>query len=180
MKIRVFLAAVTAALLIPAGTITAHAMGSGNPYLDMQVGVTYTVYHPTYTAGLAQGRVGPSIACPKGVEQNLFAQYGKRGQRNFSIWEAGQMCADLGNGPVVLRTTINGAPAVVVAYCDPASSKPCKQSDVIKYGGNLSVTLPGVNGLRPTRIWIETYGGKNLSAQQLVQIARGLEPIATN
>ena len=32
----------------------AQAMGSGNNYADFQVGVSYTVYQPTYTNGLKQ------------------------------------------------------------------------------------------------------------------------------
>ena len=41
-------ASVTALAISP----PAGAMGSGNPYEDLQVGVTYTVYEPTYTSGL--------------------------------------------------------------------------------------------------------------------------------
>lgn len=176
MKKHAILTALAALPLLAGGMLPAHAMGSGNPYEDVQVGVTYTVYQPTFTAGLDQKHVGPNQWCQKGTEQNLMATFGKRSQRAFTIWEGNPMCADIGNGQVVLRTTINGAPATVVAYCDPASSKPCKQSDVIKFGGHLSVMLPGVNGLRSTQVWIETYSAKNLSAQQLVQIARGLQP----
>ena len=32
----------------------AQAMGSGNNFADFQVGVTYTVYQPTYTNGLRE------------------------------------------------------------------------------------------------------------------------------
>ena len=74
-------------------------------------------------------------------------------------------------------TTINGAKATVEAYCDPSNGQVCKASDVLKYGGNLQMTQPGTGGLRPTQIWIETFGKKNLSAQQLIQIAKGLAPV---
>ncbi|MFZ4486600.1 MAG: hypothetical protein ACOYO9_08435, partial [Candidatus Nanopelagicales bacterium] len=97
--------------------------------------------------------------------------------RQFTLNEGNPMCFDIGNGATVLTTTINGATATIEAYCDPSSGKACKSSDVLKYGGNLKVTLPGKGSLRPTQIWIETFGNKNLSAQQLVQIAKGLAPV---
>ncbi|CAB4763062.1 unannotated protein [freshwater metagenome] len=39
------------------------------------------------------------------------------------------------------------------------------------------MTQPAAAGLRPTQVWIETFGKKNLSAQQLVQIAKSLAPV---
>jgi hypothetical protein len=171
--------------IIGAATLTfglispAQAMGSGDAYENMQVGVTYTVYEPSFTAGLKARHIGGNDLCPKGTEENLSAQYGKGNTRNFTITEGNPMCSDIGVGEVVLKTTISGASAVVEVYCDPSLSKKCTKADVIKYGGHLEVTLPGVNGLRPTRIWIETFGGKNLSAQQLVQIAKSLTPVGS-
>jgi hypothetical protein len=176
MKRRIALATAAAALLTMTSVLPAVAMGSGNPYENVQVGVTYTVYQPTFTAGLNQQFVGANQWCQKGVEQNLLAKFGKRNQRSFSIYEGNPMCSDIGNGQVVLTANVNGSRATVIAYCDPASPTPCKTSDVLKFGGRLNVMLPGVNGLKPTQIWIETYGKKNLSAQQLVQVARGLQP----
>jgi len=155
------------------------AMGSSDAYENMQVGVTYTVYEPSFTAGLKARHLGGNDLCQKGTEQNLTVQYGKGNGRNFTITEGNPMCWDIANGATVLRTTINGSKAFVQAYCDPASSVKCTKADVIKYGGHLEVTLPGANGLRPTRIWIETYGGNNLSAQQLVQIAKSLSPVGS-
>ena len=152
------------------------AMGTSDAYDNMQVGVTYTVYEPTFTAGLKARHVGGNNLCPSGTEQNLTAQYGKGNTRNFTIFEGNPMCFDIGVGETVMTTTISGTKAVVQAYCDPALGKKCTKADVKRFGGHLDVTFPGVNGLRGTRIWIETYGGNNLSAQQLVQIAKGLQP----
>lgn len=153
------------------------AMGSGDAYENMQVGVTYTVYEPSFTAGIKAQHVGGNDLCPKGTEQNLMVLYGKANSQRLTITEGNPMCSDIGNGETVLRTTINGSPAFVQAYCDPASTKKCTKAGVSKFGGHLEVTLPGVSGLRATRIWIETYGGKNLSAHQLVKIARSLAPV---
>lgn len=155
------------------------AMGTSDAYENMQVGVTYTVYEPSFTAGIKAQHLGGNDLCQKGTDQNLTVRYGKSNGRNFTITEGNPMCWDIGNGATVLRTTINGSKAFVQAYCDPASSVKCTKADVIKYGGHLEVTLPGANGLRPTRIWIETYGGNNLSAQQLVQIAKSLSPVGS-
>ena len=79
--------------------------------------------------------------------------------------------------PAKRKKSIDGAKATVHAYCDPASSKACTRADVLKYGGNLQVTLPAATGLRPTTVWIETFSAKNISAQQLVRIARSLKAI---
>ena len=155
------------------------AMGSGDAYENMQVGVTYTVYEPSYTAGIKARHAGGPDLCSQGTEQNLMVTYGKTNSQRLTITEGNPMCSDIAVGQKVLRTIINGSPAFVEAYCDPASSQKCTRADVVKHGGHLEVTLPGVNGLRSTRIWIETYGGNNLSAQQLVRIARSLAPVGS-
>ncbi len=174
---KIVLGLIAASALVVSVAAPAVAMGSGDAYENMQVGVTYTVYQPSFTAGLKARHVGGNDLCPKGTEENLNAQYGKGNTRNFTITEGNPMCSDIGNGVTVLKTTINGSPASVQAYCDPASTKKCTKADVIKFGGHLEVTLPAANGLRSTRIWIETFGGKNVSAQQLVQIAKSLSPV---
>ena len=173
------LGVIAASALVLGVAAPAVAMGSGDAYENMQVGVTYTVYEPSYTAGIKAQHAGGNDLCQKGTEQNLTVIYGKADSQRLTITEGNPMCSDIGTGEVVLRTTINGSKAYVQAYCDPASSQKCTKADVKKFGGHLEVTLPGVNGLRPTRIWIETYGGNNLSAQQLVRIARSLAPVGS-
>lgn len=175
MKRMLLIGAVVA--LAGAGAVPAQAMGSSDAYENMQVGVTYTVYEPTFTAGLKARHVGGNDLCPPGTEQNLYASYGKGNGRQFQIWEGNPMCSDIGVGAEVMTATIQGAKATVYAYCDPETVTNCKKSDVQKYGGHLSVTLPAGANLRPTQVWIETYGGGNVSAQQLVRIARGLQPV---
>ena len=157
-------------------TSPALAMGTGQPYDDLQVGVTYTVYEPTFVAGLQAKHIGGSTNCPDGTEENLNATYGTRTAKQFTLTEGNPMCWDIAVGATVMTTTIMGAKATIVAYCDPASSKPCTKADVKKFGGHLAVTLPAKGSLRPTNVWIETYGGKNLSASELVKVAKGLVP----
>lgn len=165
--------------LIVGSAAPVQAMGSGDAYENMQVGVTYTVYEPSFTAGLKARHIGGNDLCPKGTEQNLVAQYGKASTRNFTITEGNPMCSDIGVGETVFRTNIDGAKAFVQVYCDPASPKKCTKADIKKFGGHLEVNLPAVSGLRPTRLWIETYGSNNLSVQQLVQIAKSLAPVGS-
>jgi hypothetical protein len=155
----------------------AQAMGSSDAYENIQVGVTYTVYEPSFTAGLKATHIGGNDLCQAGTEENVSSRYGKSNGRQFMITEGNPMCSDIGIGQTVLTTNIGGAKAVVQAYCDPASKKKCTQADVVRFGGHLEVTLPGTTGLRSTRIWIETFGAKNLTAQQLVRIAKGLKPV---
>ena len=173
------LGVVAASALVVGVAGPAVAMGTGDAYENMQVGVTYTVYEPSYTAGIKAQHAGGNDLCQKGTEQNLMVIYGKANSQRLTVTEGNPMCSDIGNGEVVLRTTINGSRAFIEAYCDPESSKKCTTADVKKFGGHLEVTLPGVNGLRSTRIWIETYGGNNLSAQQLVRIAKSLAPVGS-
>lgn len=170
-------AASAAALAAGLATSPATAMGTGNPYQDLQVGVGYTVYQPSFTAGLKMSHGGSNSVCPAGTEANLSVSYGTHGKREFTVSEGSPMCWDIATGPTVLTTTIQGAKAEVVAYCDPSMGTKCKASDVLKYGGHLSVTLPAKAPYRSTTVWIETYGKKNLSAQQLVQIAKSMTPV---
>ena len=170
----------SAGLALSTGALAAPAlaMGSGDAYEDMQVGVTYTVYEPSYTAGLKAQHIGGNDLCPEGTEENLVAIYGKRSKTQFSIWEGNPMCSDIGNGQVVATTTIDGAKAEVVAYCDPESDEPCTRKSVKEYGGHVEVTLPaGGPGLRETRVWIETFSAENLTTKKLLRIARSLAPV---
>lgn len=172
------LAAAGVALLLSAGTVaSAQAMGTGNGFLDMQGGVTYTVYSPTFTAGLNIASVGGNTATAPGIEQNLVAVYGKANGRNFTLYEGNPLGSDPGMATPILSTTVLGKAATVYAFCDPASTRRCKAADVSKVGGYLRVTLPAAKGLRPTVVVIETDGPKPIAAQQLVQIARGLQPL---
>lgn len=173
-------AAAAAATVLAA--VPAQAMGSGNPYEDVQVGVTYTVYSPTFTAGLNVVRAGGNAATAPGIEENVYALYGKQNGRNFSIYEGNPLGSDPGYGKVVMNTTVQGVPATVTAFCDPSNARQwarCKASDINKVGGYLKVTLPAATGLRPTVVVIETDGPSPISAQQLVQIAQGMQALTS-
>jgi hypothetical protein len=153
-------------------------MGSGNNYADFQVGVTYTVYQPTYTNGLKQtsfsGNAGDAYCS---AEESFDTVYGSSKGRQFSITEGNPICRDIGQGRTVYTTTIKGAKASIEAYC-PEPANNCSAKDVAKWGGHLSVIFPsGGNGLRPTQIWIETLKGHAVGANELVKIAQRMRPI---
>jgi len=153
------------------------AMGSGNPYLDFQVGVTYTVYQPTFTAGIKQVKVTSMADAGAQGEANLSAAYGKKNGRNFRIQEGNPMTTDIGQGALVSTQQVQGRTAKIYAYCDPASTKKCTMADISKVGGHLDVTLPAAAGLRETRIWVETIQPAPISGQQLVSIAKSLQRV---
>jgi hypothetical protein len=154
----------------------AAAMGSGNEFEDMQVGVTYTVYEPSYTSGLPLQHFGGNSACPDGTEENALAKYGTTPGRQVTITEGNPMCSDIGQGVQVRTASVGGAKAKVYAYCSPAAAATCTTTDVRRRGGFLAVTLPAAAGLRSTTVWIETFGTVNVTARQLIRIARSLAP----
>ena len=175
---KALLAVAAAATTILALAAPAHAMGSGDGYVDMQTGVTYTVYEPTYTNGLPQVQFGGAIVAANcSAEQVTFAKYAK-GKRAFTITEGNPICQDIGVGPQVFTTTVAGATAVVTAYCPPGARN-CSMKSVSTYGGNLQVILPAANSLlRPTQVWIETLRGQSIGGNELVKIAQSMSAVA--
>jgi len=149
----------------------ARAMGSGDSYVDTQVGVTYTVYEPMYTNGLPLTNfTTANFTASCQAEAVIEATYAKKG-RSFTIFEGNPICMDLGVGPTVSTTTIDGATATITAYCMPGTR--CSMKDVARYGGHLSVMLPAANSqLRPTQVWIETLKGSSVGGNELVKIAQ--------
>jgi hypothetical protein len=164
------------------GASPASAMGSGNPYEDLQVGVTYTVYQPQYTGGLRLAHTGSQAGCPEGTEQNMVAVYGSAKRTDLSIIEGNPICGDpTGAGKSMGAVQVRGAKAHLEVYCDPANRtqwKSCSRADVARYGGALSVTLPGYGKLRPTEVVLVTYGSKPLTYAQLLKVARTMQPVA--
>ncbi len=156
----------------------AQAMGSGNNYADWQVGVSYTVYQPTYTNGLKQASFGGQVADASCAAEEYFTSvYGSGKGRQFTIFEGNPICMDLGIGPVVMKTKIKGAIATIEAYCPPPGNG-CTAKDVKTWGGNIKMIFPaGDSYLRPTQVWIETLKGHSIGANELVKIAQRMYPI---
>lgn len=174
---RVIVAAVAiAGLGMIASGSPAQAMGTGNPYEDIQVGVTYTVYQPTFTAGLKTPKQATgSGQCAAGTEQNLVVAYGPKATPNFVVYEGNPICSDAPRGSQVAAVKVMGATAKVFAFCPQNAS--CMRQDVKKRGGYLMVTLPAASGLRKTTVQIMTDGDNAVSARRLIRIARSLQPV---
>jgi hypothetical protein len=180
--LKIGLAVALSAATLAAGTSTAHAMGSGNPYEDLQVGVTYTVYQPHYTGALRLAHTGSQAGCPEGTEQNMVAVYGSAKRTNLSIIEGNPICGDpTGAGKSLGTVLVGGSKAHLEVYCDPANRvqwRACTRADVARYGGALSVTMPGYGKLRPTVVVLVTSGSKPLTYAQLLKTARTMQPVA--
>jgi hypothetical protein len=183
---------ITAATLATAALVTAsalatapvQAMGSGNPYEDFQVGVSYTIYQPSFTNGLPQRQVR-SIGC--GSASNMedfivgdYAQNKKQSQwyqgRNFSLLQGDPICADGALGANMGTRTINGVKWTINSGCLNDGGAVCSQAQsrqYKKYGGTLSATMPKVGKAPATDVRI-AFGGMNLAAA--LKIAAGLTP----
>lgn len=181
---RTVAALASTAVVLVSGAATASAMGSGNPYEDLQVGVTYTVFQPTSTGGLGLAHTGSASQCPDGTDQNLVAVYGTTRKAELDVIEGNPICGDPGGaGKTVGSVSVQGAKAVVQVYCDPSNRKQwksCSKSDLARYGGTISFTLPGYGNLRATDVVLITDGRKPLSYAQLLKVARSLTPIAAD
>lgn len=179
---RVAVALASSAAMVGAVLPSAVAMGSGNPYEDLQVGVTYTVYQPTYVGGLKLTHSGTGAECPAGTEQNLVATYGKAGKAAVTVTEGNPLCSDpQGAGQPVATIKIQGQNATVQAYCDPSIAsqwKSCSTRDVGRFGGDIQVTLPAGKGLRPTKVVLVSYGKHPISYQSFIKMAKSLTPLA--
>ena len=175
--------ALSAAAVAVAGILStpAHAavpaMGTGNPYQDIQTGVSYTVYQPTNTLGAKRTGSPYPNWCYAGsdAEQNLSVNYSKGNRRAFSVSEANPLCFDFGIGPKVGTVQVMGRTAVITAYCSFTDAS-CSRNDVFTHGGNLRVKLPAAKGLRETDLVIETPA-KGLTASQLEIVAQSLRPV---
>jgi hypothetical protein len=174
------LLAVGASILAGAGLVAsalpAAAMDSGNPYEDMQVGVTYTVYQPSYTAGLATPATATgSGTCPAGTEENLIVAYGPKATPAFVVYQGNPICSDMGDATKVGTARVKGRTATIYAMC-PADVS-CTRASVKRFGGYLTVRLPAASGLRPTYVELETAGQNAVSAARLIRIARSMQPV---
>lgn len=162
----------------------ASAMGSGNPYEDLQVGVTYTVYQPARTAGLTLAHQQVAAECMPGEEQNVGAAYGTYRGTYLVLTEGNPVCSDPGgDGRRVGTYRVQGAIAHLEVFCDPADAaqwKACSPGDLARFGGDLSFTLPGHGNLRATDIVVLTMGAKPLPLKRLLAVARGLTPVAAD
>jgi hypothetical protein len=185
---------ITAATLATAALVTAsalatapvQAMGSGNPYEDFQVGVSYTIYQPSFTNGLPQRQVR-SNGCGSDLNTEHmitgdYAQYNAQSQRyqgrNFSLMQGDPICADGPFGADMGTFTINGVKWRLVSRCLKDGGRFCSKAQsrqFEKYGGRLSATMPKSGMANATDIRIYFSGMKAKTARK---IAAGLTPVS--
>ena len=172
--------AVIAALVGALAPGSAWAMGTDDPYEDMQVGVTYTVYEPEYTGGLDVRRAN-GIPCSGGQDEALAVAYGSRRTTTLDVIQGRPLCADPGGiGKTVWTGRIQGNKAVMIAYCDETDATEwadCSRADVARVGGALTMVLPRTSGLRATEVALVTSGASPLTAQQLIRVGRSMQPV---
>ena len=167
-------------ILVTSLPIGAFAMGSGDPYLDAQTGLTYSLYKPVNTLGLSQTEF-KLLPCGGGGEEWVYTKFSK-GKKKIEVMQAmkGLHCSDPGLSVKSLSIKINGTTASVFVYCDPTnktSAKKCSTKDFAKAGGYLSFTLPGYYGMKATTFQVQGTGG--ITYEQIKNIARSLTPAST-
>ncbi len=167
-------AVITAALLIALGATP--ALGSNDKYADAQTSLTYTVYKPSKTLGLAT-RSFDLISCGDTSEPWLYAKYGGT-KRYLEIMEtmAGVKCSDPGLSKQLRDVVINGVKAKLYVYCDPtkpAAANKCTTADIARVGGYLIFTNKAAKDLKRTEIQVQVIGG--ITYAQLLTVAKSLK-----
>jgi hypothetical protein len=157
---------------------SAFAMGSGDKYVDAQTGLTYKVYKPTKTLGMA-GKSFQLINCQPGEDDWIYVRYGGTA-RYLEIMQtkAGIKCSDPGVAKALRPVVINGAKAKVYVYCDPAkpaSFKKCGTKDFLRVGGYLMFKTKAGKTLKGTEIQVQ--GSAGITYAQLVSVAKGLKAV---
>jgi hypothetical protein len=166
--------------LLSISIITASAMGSGDPYLDAQTGLTYSLYKPVNTLGLPQTAF-KVLVCGGGGEEWVYTRFSK-GKKQIEVMQtmAGSHCSNPGMSVSMPSTKINGISAKVFVYCDPTqknAAKNCSTAKISTVGGYLLFTLPGYYGMKKVEMQVQGVGG--VTYAQLIAIARSMTPAST-
>lgn len=158
----------------------ASAMGSGSAYLDAQTGLTYSLYKPVNTLGIAQSKF-QLLVCGGGGEEWVYVNFVKGAKKIETMQTmSGAHCSNPGLSVKMPTVKVNGMRASVFVYCDPTkpnASKNCKTSDIAKVGGYLMMTLPGYYKMKPTTMQVQVSGG--LTYADLLSVARSMTPAST-
>ena len=168
----------TAFILAPTAAV---AMGSGDKFSDAQTGLTYSVYKPTKTLGMAAVTFS-LLPCQPGKEEWIYLKYGGS-KRYIEIMETmgGVKCSNPGLSKYLRTVVVNGAKAKVYVYCDPtkpASYKKCTVLDIGRVGGYLMFMTKAVKPFKKTEIQVQGIGG--VTYLQLLAIARGLKRVSAS
>lgn len=167
-------------ILVTSMPVNSFAMGSGDPYLDAQTGLTYSLYKPVNTVGILQTQF-KLLPCGGGGEEWVYTKFSK-GKKKIEVMQTmkGAHCSDPGLSVKLASIKINGMTASVFVYCDPTnktSAKKCSSKDFTKLGGYLSFSLPGYYGMKATTVQVQGVGG--ITFEQIKSVARSLTPAST-
>jgi hypothetical protein len=167
-------------ILITSSPLSAFAMGSGDPYVDAQTGLTYSLYKPVQTLTLPQTKF-QLLPCGGGEEEWVYARFSKA-KKKIEVMQTmkGIRCSDPGLSVKLPSVKINGVSATSFVYCDPTNSvsvKKCSSKDFPRFGGYLLFNLPGYYGMKATSVQVQASGG--ITYSQLLSVARSLTPAST-
>jgi hypothetical protein len=171
----------TLAVLLTASVavgVATPAIGAEGPdaYESAQVGLTYSVYQPTRTLGLA--RSGFELnGCAPGRDEQINADYGREGRgRWIQLNQSQKGCQDGPDGVGPTATfTVRGAAATVMGDC-PGQASTCSKATRAgaQRGAYTTVTLPSAgDGLSAT--YVEVYSA-NVPLWRIKAFVRGLVP----
>ena len=169
-------------ILITSLPTSAFAMGSGDPYLDAQTGLTYSLYKPVNILNLSQTKF-QLLPCGSGGggEEWVYTRFSKA-KKKIEIMQTmkGAHCSDPGLSVKLSSVKINGVSASLFAYCDPtntSAAKKCNTKDISRVGGYLLFKLPGYYRMKATNVQVQALGG--ITYTQLISVARSLTPAST-
>jgi hypothetical protein len=173
-RILVLVAALAATLALVPAAQAAQPADQPGPYGQAQVGVGYTVYAPTFLAGLRRTSFD-MFECVVGGDESIDASYAK-GRRTLQLFESPKPCQDGPDsvGPVT-TFTVKGAKVTVLGECAGGAST-CASSTfaLFRRNGYTTVTLPAASGLSSTFVEVYTTG---LTVAEVRRFLNGLRPV---
>jgi hypothetical protein len=163
--------------LIPLSVAQAdlQSMGSGDPYVDAQTGLTYAIWKPSTTVNLKLAQI-QLLLCTVKAEQWISSTYGSK-KKYLQIMESDSKakCSDLAVGKHVSNVKIGKASAKVFAFCNStnlAAWDNCSTADILPMGGYVTWIAPKTKLLKATSIEVL---GKGLTYSEIILAARGLK-----
>jgi hypothetical protein len=177
---RRFIAVALLLLALPPSSAQAtfQQLGSGDPYVDAQTGLTYAIWKPTTTANLKLSEI-KLLICTMKSEEWISATYGSK-KKYLKIMESDSQarCSDPGVGKQVSNIKVGTAKAKVFAFCNQADHvawDKCSVGDIAKVGGFVMWTAPKTKLLKSTTIEVI---GMGLTYKDIILTARGLKAIS--
>jgi hypothetical protein len=156
-------------------------MGTGNPYDDLQVGVSYTVYEPAFTAGLSmRARAGrtPTAARPA-PRPTCRSPTASTGAATSPFPKATRCAGTSASARPSSRPRSREPRPPRSPTGDPSSGHGLREvrcQEVRRAPGRGALPGQGQAIGPPPRVWIETYGAEHgksdLGADDLVKIAQ--------